>query len=258
MRFFFTLILFLFFSCNSKELESKNDILKLEVTKLNVEVKNLKNEIHTLKNKNSKIVIRNSNNLIFFDPNGLEININSKRPLKNDNNISLNIPAAFTDSSNKIDGLFIEKGFTISRKINKKLNGTCIISNKKVKYINTHSLSDKIICEVIAKKQSLFQQQLLVFNSKIIKCNLFKNKLNLRRAIIEINNHFYIVQSIGRISILDFQNLLISISAKNAIYLDMGTYSEGWYENDVGKITIIGETMINTNKQSNWIVFEKI
>ena len=119
MRFFFTLILFLFFSCNSKELESKNDILKLEVTKLNVEVKNLKNEIHTLKNKNSKIVIRNSNNLIFFDPNGLEININSKRPLKNDNNISLNIPAAFTDSSNKIDGLFIEKGFTISRKINK-------------------------------------------------------------------------------------------------------------------------------------------
>ena len=98
----------------------------------------------------------------------------------------------------------------------------------------------------------------MVFNSKIIKCNLFKNKLNLRRAIIEINNHFYIVQSIGRISILDFQNLLISISAKNAIYLDMGTYSEGWYENDVGKITIIGETMINTNKQSNWIVFEKI
>jgi hypothetical protein len=51
---------------------------------------------------------------------------------------------------------------------------------------------------------------------------------------------------------------LISNNIKNAIYLDMGTYSEGWYKNDDGKINTIGEDMKNTDKQSNWIVYEKI
>lgn len=174
------------------------------------------------------------------------------KDLKKINETFLVVPAEFTNPNNKIDGLYIVNGSLINSKINERLNGVCIIYKNKLKICNRN---DIIINEAITNKQNLFQQVLLLFDFKIIECTLFKNNLNLRRALVEINNHFYLVESKNKMTILNFQKLLYSINVKNAIYLDMGTYSEGWYRND-NKIFTIGETMTQTKRQSNWLVFE--
>jgi hypothetical protein len=254
VRLLVLLLCFSFLSCNLKEKNVNLQLLQKDISKLKIEVNNLKKETQNLKIENAELEVTEIGVLKLFAPKNLTVSLYSKRPQKN-SKIYLVVPAAFTDPTTKIDGLFIENGNYISSRINKKLNGVCIIFNNKVQFINSVALNENLVNDVITKKQSLFQQVLLVFNSKIVECPLFKNDLNLRRAIVEIKNHFYIVQSKTKTSILDFQNSLITIQVKNAIYLDMGTYSEGWYREN-NKVISIGETMTQTNRQSNWLVFE--
>jgi hypothetical protein len=254
VRLLVLLLCFSFLSCNLKEKNVNLQLLQKDISKLKIEVNNLKKETQNLKIQNAELEVTEIGVLKLFAPKSLTISLYSKRPQKN-SKIYLVVPAAFTDPTTKTDGLFIENGNYITRRINKKLNGVCLIFNNKVQFINSIALNENLVNEVITKKQSLFQQVLLVFNSKIVACPLFKNDLNLRRAIVEINNHFYLVQSKTKTSILDFQNSLITIQVKNAIYLDMGTYSEGWYREN-NKVISIGETMTQTNRQSNWLVFE--
>jgi hypothetical protein len=266
MRIIISFILLFFVSCNSKELEVNNDVLKSEITKLNLNVNNLKDEVLILKKCKSKFWIYYQNDLTFFDSSNFAIKLFSKRPNKHNNQFILCIPAAFTDdprnNNNLIDGCFIEKGIKISKDYNEELSGTCVISNNKPIIYESKNLP-QVSKTAIANKSSLFQQFLLVFNNKTISNIKFENKPSsksklIRRALTEIDNHFYIVESKAKYSIIDFQKLLVSNNVKNAIYLDMGTYSEGWYKTDDGKINTIGEEMKNTDKQSNWIVYEKI
>jgi hypothetical protein len=240
-------------SCNLKEKNANIQLLQEEIKSLKIEVKNLKKETQNLKFKTPDLIVTDFGDLKLFNPNNLNICIYSKRPQKN-GKTHLVVPAAFTKPNNKIDGLFIENGTLINSNVNEELNGICIISNNKLKIGRYNPL---IINEVISKKQSLFQQVLLVFDSKIVECELFRSDLNLRRALVEINNQFFLIESKKRVSILDFQNLMISKHVKNAIYLDMGTYSEGWYKNE-NKTYAIGETMTQTYRQSNWLVFKSL
>ena len=64
------------------------------------------------------------------------------------------------------------------------------------------------------------------------------------------------VESKARMTLSDFQDSLIKNNVTNAIYLDMGTYSEGWYRGSNGITNTIGENMDATSKQSNWLIFE--
>lgn len=265
MRFFFILIPIIFISCNSKELEANNYTLKLEITKLNLQIKNLKEDVLDLKKCDTKIIASKAHNLVFYDPANLTIKLLSKRPSVNNNNLVLCIPAAFTDNrinnSKLIDGFFIENGNIISKDINKDLSGTCIITKNGLIIIPSINLT-QTSNTVVENKGSLFQQYLLLYNHKRISNLKFENTHSskrklLRRALVEIDNHVFIVESKAQCSIIDFQNLLVLNKIKNSIYLDMGTYSEGWYRNDNHKIISIGETMRETNLQSNWLVFQK-
>ena len=59
------------------------------------------------------------------------------------------------------------------------------------------------------------------------------------------------------ISIQEFQESLLKIGAVNAIYLDMGSYSEGWYKNYDRRKVVIGEKMTDTDKQTNWLIYKE-
>lgn len=263
MKKIFPIVVLFFLNCNSKE---NNGILKSDINKLKLEVKNLKEEILNLKKWDTKIIISKAHDLIFYDPTNFTIKLLNKRPSINNNKLILCIPAAFTDdpkiNHNLIDGHYIENGNIISNDNNPDLSGTCIISKNNIIILSSKNLI-QTSNTAVKNKSSLFQQFLLINNYKIIYCAKYDKTPNLiipklRRAIVEINDNVFIVESKTQMSILNFQKLLVSNNVKNAIYLDMGTYSEGWYRNDAGKTTAIGETMNNTNKQSNWIVFEKV
>jgi exopolysaccharide biosynthesis protein len=207
-----------------------------------------------------KILLKNvdgkTSNILLFEPFRLNIVLRSNRPKFEQDNFFC-IPAAFTTKTNKVDGLFIENGKKINSIINKGLNGFCLLTKDTLEINSLENLDQKIL--TLAKKDgsSLFQQFLLIKQSKIIDCNAFRERKNLRRALIQFNNLVCVGQSQRPVTIREFQELLIKIGAVNAIYLDMGTWSEGWYKNENYKKIIIGENMINTDEQTNWLIYKK-
>ena len=262
-RYILAFLIFVFSSCvrNQEEIvQLKSDIIKLQI-----EVDCIKYQI----NKNLQINFNNwiycSNDLTFYNSANFNITLSSKRPSKSISNAFFCVPAAFTDdpkiNHNLIDGHFIVNGTDISNDVNHDLSGACIFDENNIEIIPSTKLSDVKLAEISAKKRNLFQQFLLVKNKIKVECNKYKSTPNLvkpllRRALVQVNNDFYVVESKARMTLSDFQDSLIKNNFTNAIYLDMGTYSEGWYRGSNGITNTIGEDMVNTSKQSNWLIFE--
>lgn len=258
MTFVWLFFLFVLNACYSQEkeivlLKSRKDSLKNIIGEQNL-------SFSFLRNVTPNVLVRNAEadscTVILFEPFGLGIGIKSQRPLFDNENFFC-IPAAFTTKTNQIDGLFIENGVVISSEMNNTLNGICIISSDSIHIIHKDSMDAELKARAIQSRNSLFQQVLLVNSYQIVDCVLFGQKENLRRAIIQLGDVFYVSESDRRITIRKFQESLINIGAKNAIYLDMGTWSEGWYKDYNHKKVVIGEKMTNTDRQSNWLIFEK-
>lgn len=65
------------------------------------------------------------------------------------------------------------------------------------------------------------------------------------------------MESLNRVNVDDFSSALIANNVSQAIYMDMGTWSEGFYIDENGKKNIIGRLKQNTKYQSNWLLFLK-
>ena len=199
-----------------------------------------------------------SSKIYLFKPINLNMQLRHIRPEFNDE-LFLCVPAAYTTRNNRIDGLFIENGTQRSNLVttNRDINGFCIISNNGIEIKRLEDIDDALITRIINQKESAFQQTLLIKNDTIITVTVWQNRSFKRRAIIQFEDYFCIGESQYAVTIRDFQDALLKAGAKNAIYLDMGTWSEGWYKNELGEKKIIGENMNNTHRQTNWIVYKK-
>ncbi len=224
-----------------------------------IETKKTDTATEIIKAKDVYIDIVNEKNstLKLLKPIGLSIKISHERPLVNENNF-LSVAGAYTSKSLTIDGLFIEQGKLINEKMNTALTGFCILDGVSCKIFSDKELTNAIKEETIVKGGSLFQQSLLIKNGAIVECTLFGNSLNLRRGLVVLNdNSFFVVEGVKPMTILDFQKELIKIGIKDAVNLDMGSWSEGWYKNRAGEKITSGENMFNTHKQTNWIVYTR-
>lgn len=195
--------------------------------------------------------------IIQFKPIGLVFKLHSSRPFFN-NETYLCVPAAFTSPQKTIEGIFVKNGVLINNIRNEKINGFVSFKNDDFIIDKFENLTDSIIETAKIKKLNLFQQILLVKEKKIVKCNIFKNKENTRRAIVKYQDgEVFIAESHRPMTILEFQSALVEIGVVDAIYLDMGTWSEGWYKSSDCEQIKIGENFSNTNRQTNWLTFEK-
>lgn len=216
-------------------------------------------EIKWIKKRNPGVIIENKEAttcaINLFHPFGLGIEIVNDRP-ENNNNTFLCVSGAYTSNENTIDGIFIKKGVLVNKAINEKLNGLCIFTNDNLHIENSNIISDSLINEAIISKSSMFQQTLLIKNSNIIECKLFGDHINLRRALIKFDDSEFLVGESHRpMTIFEFQKALKEIGVLDAVNLDMGSWSEGWYKSNNGKISI-GDNFTNTKRQTNWIVYK--
>lgn len=216
-------------------------------------------EIKWIKKRNPGVIIENKEAttcaINLFHPFGLGIEIVNDRP-ENNNNTFLCVSGAYSSNENTIDGIFIKKGVLVNKAINEKLNGLCIFTNDNLHIENSNIISDSLINEAIISKSSMFQQTLLIKNSNIIECKLFGDHINLRRALIKFDDSEFLVGESHRpMTIFEFQKALKEIGVLDAVNLDMGSWSEGWYKSNNGKISI-GDNFANTKRQTNWIVYK--
>jgi hypothetical protein len=203
--------------------------------------------VQDLKGKTCKIRL--------YKPVELNLELKNHRPEFNEK-IFLCIPAAYRTPKNQIDGLFIKQGIEISETNNPQLTGACIISNNGVRIIDFEEINIDLLEKVKESKQSFFQQSLLIENARIIPCAIFAERKNVRRALIQFEDYYCIGESDTPLTIYGFQQGLLEIGAKDAINLDMGTWSEGWYKDSENKKVIIGENMKSTHRQTNWLIYE--
>jgi hypothetical protein len=200
--------------------------------------------------------------IVFYIPENCIAEITNTRPLKTDSNVVLCCAAAFTRLENDaIDGLFVMKGKPVITKVNRGLGGGITIphdGNVLKCFIQGTEMGSKLdtvfIAKIIADSSSFFQQiQLnrdglpLVFRKDVSRFQ--------RRAVCILNRKAVIAESKYACTLQEFANALDSAGIDNSIYLDMGSWDEGWFRRKSGKIETIGLLRTATRRQSNWFVF---
>ncbi|MBL7889498.1 MAG: hypothetical protein JNL24_08100 [Bacteroidia bacterium] len=200
-------------------------------------------------------------NYTLFLKNNFVMDVSLTRPSKNDNNILLCIPGAYTDLQTlKVDGLYIDKGKVYNKdKINHSLGGAIKIIQGDCEIFPSGKgklLTDSLIDHIVSKKGSLFQQIQMIEKGK--GATYKDAKLFQRRAIVKLKgNKTAIIESFEHITLAAFTKDLLELGVIDALYTDMGSWDEGWYRDPVsGKITTIGRIRTETEKQCNWVVFK--
>ncbi len=200
-------------------------------------------------------------NYTIFYKNNLLLDVSLKRPDKNDKNILLCIPGAYTNlQSYDVDGLYIDNGTVYHRNnVNYSLGGAIKIVNGDCELFPTNKgklLNDSLINTVVTKKGSLFQQILMV--EKGVGATYKDIKLFQRRAIVKLKgNKTAIIESYEHITLTAFTNDLLELGVTDALYTDMGAWDEGWYKNPAdNSVVTIGRMKTQTDKQCNWVVLK--
>jgi len=175
------------------------------------------------------------------------------RPDKLDNRNRLCVPGAFTSKNNTPEGLIYLNGKLTSGQKPSSGKGLVIISLGEIEILNINQLG-QFLNSRKDSRFSLFQQWYLIEKNKRGE-NPFSNSNLQLRVIAKIKNETFIIESDSNIDSELFISTLINMGVSDAVYLDMGSWSEGWYKDSDNKIKSIGNNKNNTNQQTNWILF---
>lgn len=181
------------------------------------------------------------------------------RPEKTDTTVLLCVAAAFTRLDNGgIDGLFAVNG-KVQGNVNKRLGGGCLLISDKHPFISgtrDGSLLSKgwIDSNITSQNADYFQQLQLVRNAQALRYGKDVSLFQRRALVTFAYRQPAIVESAGEITLQQFADDLAQLGAKDALYLDMGGWDEGWIRNSSGQCKRIGLICSQTNRQSNWLV----
>ena len=180
-------------------------------------------------------------------------------PSINDDSILLNVAAAFTLDTESMDvcGDQVVTGERIAGYDDITATGHALIINNKVS-IKSNDYLEESIKAAVDGKGYLFQQCLIVEDGKGIVERIPKairdRKAHIiyRAACVMSDGSFAIVQGDEPMYCGEFIDALVALGAKQALYLDMGTWAWGWVREN-GTTTELSEHFSNTRYQSNWL-----
>lgn len=200
--------------------------------------------------------------VVFYFPENGYATLTSTRPLKTDDNVLFCCAAAFTLLDNgAIDGLFIENGKTVVSNVNHSLGGGLIISPKQSSSNCTilgtdmgNLLNSTFVDSLKKTSSSFFQQIQLVRDGQALVFRKDVSKFQ-RRAICIFHGKTVIIETKWPCTLQKFANIIKKCEILNALYVDMGSWDEGWYRDQNNNLHTIGLMRNSTRKQSNWFVF---
>lgn len=194
---------------------------------------------------------------IRYTPENAQYHFQRVKPDSNDANILMSIVAAFTSKRPEhVVGTSVSYG-------KKKVYPTdaetayCLIINDEVTIEPLENNKSFAIERAVKQKGDYFQQMHLIYNGEAQQCEIFKNRATFRRALVQKDYETSIIETLERMTIDEFINGLISLEYKQAIYLDMGSWSEGWYKDYENNIVRIGNNWKSSHLQTNWLVIRK-
>lgn len=192
-----------------------------------------------------------------YVPQNAHYHFQRVKPDSNNTNLLMSVVAAFTSKAPEhVVGTSVSNG-------KKRIYPTdaetayCLIVGEEVKIEALEPNHKSAIETAVKQKGDYFQQMLLIENAEAKSCEIFKNRATFRRALAQKEGETHLVESLDRMTIEDFTNTLISFGYEQAIYLDMGSWSEGWYRNEGNEIIRIGNNWKSSHLQTNWLVIRK-
>ncbi|WP_046242391.1 hypothetical protein [Hymenobacter terrenus] len=203
----------------------------------------------------------NGHQYSLFYPQNLTIQVVTSRPDAADSQYQLSAAAAYTDleTDQPLDLLVCNGRVLQARASVGFLDGvlTIVGTHYTISRIPKGQSPPSVQVENVRRQQgTLLLQELLVYQGKNQRPN--GGSVFQRRALVEFADHrFAVVEDLSDYSMMkQFGDDLIELGAKNALYLDMGGWDEGWYK--VGsQIVKLGHRRTETARQSNWLVFVK-
>lgn len=174
--------------------------------------------------------------------------------------ILLNVAAAFTLDTLSLDvcGDHVVAGEHIKGYADVTATGHMLILDNKVA-IKSNDRLDESIKAAVDGKGYLFQQCLIVEDGRGVVERIPKAIVDrrahiiYRAACVMSDGSFAIVQSAEPIYCHEFVDALVAIGARQALYLDMGTWAWGWVREKDKPTQELDEHYFNTRYQSNWL-----
>lgn len=181
-------------------------------------------------------------------------------PSIEDTSIILNVAAAFTLDTETMNvcGDQVVEGERIKGYDDITATGHALIINNKVS-IKSNDHLEKSIKAAVENKGFLFQQCLIVEDGKGVVERIPKairdRKAHIiyRAACVMSDGSFAIIQGDEPMYCNEFIDALVALGAKQALYLDMGSWAWGWVRENGKPIQELSEQFFNTRYQSNWL-----
>lgn len=208
------------------------------------------------------INVRNDTNdwsLIFYTPHNSHLCFTTTRPDTNNDKIIFSVAGAFTGQNLRdVVGNYIEQGVVKENKTDKE-TGFCVMYDNKVVIKPLNDSMNYYFNKAQQKKGYYFQQMMLLNDGKTVPCTIFRcQKPTFRRALAIYNGKAMVVETKNRMNVEDFAWAMQKIGIKYAIYLDMGSWSDGFLRNKDNEVISIGHLKQNTRYQSNWIEYRQL
>lgn len=150
----------------------------------------------------------------------------------------------------KIVGAFVLRGEPLAWGLSKK--GYCAIING---FMAIGVASNSPLFERATEEGGYFFRHYPAVNHGKAESNKPENK-SFRRCLCSLEGKITIVQSLDRVEMNDFSQLLVRLGVDEAIYL-VGGYAHGWYVDEGGARHNLGTEKISQNPSVNYLVFRK-
>lgn len=194
-----------------------------------------------------------------FYPQQLAIRVVTSRPMAENSAYQLSVAAAYTNLENDqpLD-LLVDQGRV------RQTKPTIHFLDGMLQSVGDTLTIDRLpagpaqlegqLEDVRRQQGTLLLQELLVLDGKTQRFgpgNAFQ-----RRALVEFAaRRFAVVESTAdNLTMSQLGEDLRELGAKNALYLDMGDWDEGWYKAG-SQVIKLGTRRTQTARQSNWLVF---
>jgi len=204
---------------------------------------------------------RQGNGYTVFYPQNLAVDVVTQRPLATDARCQLSVAAAYTDldTDAPLDLLVCQGRLRQTTATVGFLNGVLTIVGDTLAIGRVAAGQVPPPAQLARASQhrgTVLLQELLVFEGK--NQRQAGGSVFQRRALVEFANHqFAVVESAADdLEIKQFADDLLELGAKNALYLDMGDWDEGWYRAG-SRVVTLGHRRTHTARQSNWLVFAR-
>ncbi|MFD2720219.1 phosphodiester glycosidase family protein [Hymenobacter monticola] len=201
------------------------------------------------------------NQYSLFYPQGTAIQITTTRPDAANSRYQLSVAAAYTDldTDQPLD-LLVSNGRELQPRPKVGfLDGMLMLVNDSLAITRIPEQSQFRAAAARMQRQSgtLLLQELLVQEGRSV--HAAGGSAFQRRALVELADHrFVVAESVGDdLTLKQFGDDLRELGARNALYLDMGDWDEGWYKTG-GRVVKLGHRRTETARQSNWLVMGQL